>query len=349
MPFNRPSLKDHIERIKSGLEKELTGYSETLRFKFSKILAYVIGGAIHLIYGWLEQIVLMFFANTAVGEFLLNRAATYKIYPRPATYFVGYAIFKGINGVGVSANKTLNAENGIQYLTKESGFISAGQVLIKVEALTAGTIANLVAGQKLTLVSPINGVENEAEISASGLIQALDQEDPELLRTRLLQRIQNPPAGGNDADYERWALEFGATRAWPYPNYMGSGRVGITFVYDTRDDIIPTESEVEALRLYVEARRPMCATTIAFAPIPKSLPFQIQVSPDSPEVREAIEAELRDMISRDAKPNGKILLSRIREAISVAAGEDDNTLLAPVADDQAVNGEIHIFGGITWI
>ncbi|MDX9862130.1 MAG: hypothetical protein RBS99_14555, partial [Rhodospirillales bacterium] len=62
----------------------------------------------------------------------------------------------------------------------------------------------------------------------------------------------------------------------------------------------------------------------------------------------AIEAEIRDLLRREAEPGGTILLSHIREAISIAAGEYDHALAAPAADLAHDTGEIAVFGGITW-
>ena len=43
-----------------------------------------------------------------------------------------------------------------------------------------------------------------------------------------------------------------------------------------------------------------------------------------------------------------ILISKIREAVSVAAGETDNTVTVPAADVTHTAGQIATFGTITW-
>jgi uncharacterized phage protein gp47/JayE len=46
---------------------------------------------------------------------------------------------------------------------------------------------------------------------------------------------------------------------------------------------------------------------------------------------------------------GTVLLSRMREAISVAAGETDNHLVAPTANVVAGVGQLPTFGSIVWV
>ena len=66
-------------------------------------------------------------------------------------------------------------------------------------------------------------------------------------------------------------------------------------------------------------------------------------------MKDAIEAELEALIRREAVPGGTILISRIREAISIAAGEVDHRLDAPAADVTHTSGEIVTFGVLTWV
>ena len=65
-------------------------------------------------------------------------------------------------------------------------------------------------------------------------------------------------------------------------------------------------------------------------------------------VMNGFEAELRDLIRREAEPSGTLLISHIREAISVAAGERDHVLVTPAANVECDIGEVPTFGDITW-
>ena len=82
----------------------------------------------------------------------------------------------------------------------------------------------------LRLMSPVPGVHNELTVGSAGLNGGADQEtEPERL-VRLLTRIQNPPHGGNPADYAMWAMEVaGVTRAWGYRAPHGACTAGVAF------------------------------------------------------------------------------------------------------------------------
>ena len=76
--------------------------------------------------------------------------------------------------------------------------------------------------------------------------------------------------------------------------------------------------------------------------------YQIRAVPNTLQVRVAIEAELRDLHRREAAPGATLLLSHIREAVSLASGETDNAVLFPITDLLHSTGQMPTFGGITW-
>lgn len=183
------------------------------------------------------------------------------------------------------------------------------------------------------------------DVSGGADIEADDD-----LRDRLLARIQAPPHGGNAADYEAWALQVpGVTRAWVYRHHMGAGTVGLAFVCDGRTDIVPTGAEVAAMAAHIDTLRPVTATVVVFAPVAAPLALTIRLNPDSAATRAAVSAELRDFLAREAVPGGTLYLSRLREAISQAAGEYRHELVAPAADVVSPAGRIATLGVITWL
>ena len=90
----------------------------------------------------------------------------------------------------------------------------------------------------------------------------------------------------------------------------------------------------------------------------------VQLEPNTHAVRQAAEVELRDLIFRDAAPkdafktpeevfDGVILVSRIREAISRATGEEDHVIVsingsAPANVVPTTTGELVQLGTVTW-
>ena len=118
---------------------------------------------------------------------------------------------------------------------------------------------------------------------------------------------------------------------------------------DATDDGIPTAAVVASVQAYIDARRPVTADVDALAPTAQALDFEIQnLVPMTQAVQTEIEAELADLIRRETEPGGTLLLSHIRQAISLAAGETDHTLIAPTSNVTVAAAEITTLGDITF-
>lgn len=349
MAFNRPTLKELIDRIKNDFLTRLNGSSESLRFTLAKVFSVVLAGVFHLVYGFLAELIKQFFPTTATGEYLLRWLTFYNILPFEATFAIREIQFNGIDGNIIPINSSLKSESGIEYKTNTQVTITSGVALVEATAQTAGTVGNLDVGQILTLTSAIEGVNSEAEVTSS-IEDAVDPELEESSRARLLARVQTPPAGGTEDDYVMWAKQVpGVTRAWAYGNIPEVGDVAITFLRDGDNDPIPSIGEVNAVQDYIDLKRPVTANPTVFQPIPLPVNFTIDITPDTAEIRAAITAELKDLIKRKGGPGATIYLSQIRESISISAGEEDNTVTVPSANVVAAFGEIHTFGAITWV
>jgi len=350
MAFNRPKLSDINSRIKADIETRLnTG--KLLAASFLGGMATSYAGAVHSLHGHIVWATRQLFPDTADAENLDRWASIWGVERTPATFSVGNVTFTGSNGTIVPTGVRLKRSDGAFYLTTASGTIVAGVVTIAVKAVNAGAAGDMDAGVSLELVNSIAGIDTTATTAAGGLTNGEDSESDASLRVRVLDRIQQPPHGGAQFDYVTWAKEVnGVTRAWAYPLAMGAGTVTVTFVLDNEDDIIPDSAKVAEVQAYIDdpIRKPVTAEVTVFAPTPVELDFTIQLSPDSAEVRANVEESLRDLLRREAEPGATILISKIREAVSVAAGENDNTVTSPSANVTHAAGEIAIFGAITW-
>lgn len=349
MAFQRPTLNEIIERTFADLTSRLALQGALLRRSVVGVLARVLAGASHMLHGHLEWIARQAIPDTA-DEWLPRWAAIWGITRKDAEFAEGSVTFTGtIGGTVIPAGTVLRRSDGVEYTTQADATIAGGTATATVKASEAGSAGNADAGTTLTLVFPIAGVGSSATVAAGGLTNGSDVESDDDLRARLLARIQQPPHGGAAFDYEQWALEVpGVTRAWVYPLHLGPGTVGVTFVRDDDASIIPDAAEVAAVQAHIDQKRPVTADVYVFAPVADPLNFTIQLNPDTAAVRAAVEAELRDLILREAEPGGTLYLSRIREAISVAAGEFDHVLVSPAADVVSATGHIATFGGITW-
>ena len=348
MPFARPTLPELIDRVTTDISGRVTGVQgAVLRRSLLGILARSEAGAVHMLYGFLEWAARQAIIDTAEKEYLERWAAIWKVFRKSADYATGAALLTGAVGSTVPAGTILQRQDGIQYRVLADGIFTGATLQPTVVALEAGADGDAPAGTPLFLLSPVAGVQSTGA-AAGDINGGLDVEtDPQLL-SRLLKRIRQPPHGGASSDYELWALEVpGVTRAWVYPLQMGPGTVTILFVCDGETNIIPDAAKVAEVQAYINARRPVTAEVFVAAPVADSLNMAVKLSPNTSAAQAAVRAEVADLIARDSKPGGPILISRLREAVSVAAGESDNAITSPTADVAHATGHMAIPGTIT--
>lgn len=351
MPFNRPTLQQLIDRSVGDIEAGLPGTDAKLRRTNLNVLAKSMAAVSHGLHAYIAWLANQPLPDTAEAEYLDRHATLWLDQPRkPAVAAVGDVTFSGTNGVVIPAGTLLVRADAAEFVTTVEGTIALGVAAVAVAAVDAGAAGNSVSGITLTLTTPIAGITSAAIVSATALTGGADIETDDALRARVLARIKQAPHGGAAFDYEAWALEVGGvTRAWVYPMELGSGTVTVRFVRDNDVSIIPDAGEVTAVQEYIDARRPVTAQVTVVAPIAVPLNFTLSIAPVSAAVKAAVEAELVDMISREAVPGGTILLSHIREAISIATGEVDHTLTSPVVNVTHTTGQIATMGVVTWV
>lgn len=349
--FNRPALPELIQRVRNDVLSRLST-DDVLRRTDAEVYARVMGGVAHGLYGFIEWLSKQVIYDTAEAEYLERWCSIWGINRKVAAPATGTVTFTVQAGSLIPFGTLLQALDGVQYQTSTDATLSASTATASVTALVPAAAGNRATGQNLTLVSPVVGVQSTA--TAGELSGGADVETDNALRARLLARIQQPPHGGASYDYTAWALEVpGVTRAWVYPAELGLGTVTVRFVRDndgTGTAIIPDVGEVAAVQAYIDARRPVTAQLTVVAPAAVQLNFTIQgLVPATFTVQAAVQAELADLLLREAVPGGIILLSHIRAAISAAAGETDYVLIAPLANVTNSIGNMSTMGLITWL
>ncbi len=351
MPFNRPSLPDLIERAAGDVETRLPGTDARLRRSNLGVLSRVHAGAIHGLYGYLDWLAIQLMPDTAEVEYLNRWASIWGVTRKAAVKATGSVTFTGTDGSVIPAGTLLQRSDAVEFTTDAEVTIAGGSAVAAVTASEGGAGGNTSANSTLTLVTPIAGVDSSATVDSGGLTNGADTESDTSLRARLLLRIQQPPHGGAKHDYNAWALEIAdVTRVWISPNELGLGTVVVRFVVDDHPtSIIPDAAKVQEVQAHIDTERPVTAAVTAVAPTAVNLDLTISnLSPGTQAVKDAIQAELDDLLRREAEPGGTILISHVREAISIAAGETDHVLTSPTADITYNTGEIAVLGTITW-
>ena len=313
------------------------------------MLARVHAGAVHSLYGYLGWLAQQMMPDTAESVFLDRFAGIWGVLRVPAAFAAGDVTLTGNAGAVAPAGTVLRRADGATYTLSADATLTFGTAIVEVAATEAGAAGNATVGTSLQLVQPIGGINSAAVVASGGLSQGADAETDDALRVRLLARFQQPPMGGSASDYVAWALQVpGVTRAWVYPLEGGPGTVSVRFVRDGDASMIPDAGEVASVQAYIDAKRPVTAQVTVVAPVAVALNMSITLTPSTVAVKAAVEAELADLIQREGKPGGTLLVSHLREAISVAAGETNHVLTVPSADVTHTTNQIPVLGTITW-
>ena len=349
MPFNRPSPKDIYKRMIALFDVAFPTSDARVQNSVENVLSRGVGMASNEMHGHIQEESKEILPHTAVRT-LERHASLRNIFLKQPQAAIGSADFAGADGTIIPAGTLMQRADNVEYTLEEDITITDETAVGTVVCNSLGAIGNAEAGVKLTLISPVAGVESSAVVAEGGISAGVDAEEAEDLRARVLEDWREPPQGGALHDYRRWAKEVaGVTRAWAFSKLYGVGTVGVTFVMDNKiGSILPDENEVALVQEYIDSVRPDGSHTIVYAPVAKLVDLEIQLRPNTVLVQQAILAEVQDFFSREAAPGETLHLSRLSEAISVGAGEHHHKLASPVASITATKAEMPILGEITW-
>lgn len=348
--MQRPVLKELIDRIEQDVTSRL-GIGAPARMALARVLARAEAGVAHALYGYIDTKEKNFLPDTGDEASVLRWSTLFGIPRLSAVAATGSVQAIGTDGTVIPAGRELKSSSDVLYAVDADATITSGAAIVAVTAKDRGIAGNANAGAQLTFAQPISGALPSVTIQTPGLSGGADLEMIDALRVRVLDRMQSPPKGGADDDYVEWAKSAhpDVTRAWVAGQEMAANSVTVRLVTDNAPGgLIPTTAVLDAVTAYILARRPVTASVYVSAPTAVPLAMSVSISPNTQAVKDAITAELTDLIKREAKPGGTILVSHIREAISNAAGEENSTLTSPTSDVTHSTGQIATLGTITW-
>lgn len=342
MAFERPTLATLVERITEDFNNNAATYGilnvdARIRGSMPWILTRVHAAATWLLYGFLDRAALQILPDTADAT-NLDRHATIRGLVRTAAQKAQITVtFTGTNGIDIPASTSIQLlDASAVYLTDALGTIAAGTVDIACTAELAGASYTPDAGASIQLVSEIAGVDSLATVAAVD-VEGTDEETDEALRQRILDRWQDPPQGGSEADYVAWIKAIGGVdRVFVYPASPLPGEVTIYFTATVPEggdssDLQPTLLQVAAAQTAVDLVRPVTATTYVEQVSVDGIDLEIAAFDEdgnsvSGAVEDLIEAELHALYIRRSEPAGTIYNSEIRDAIASVEGVHHYTL-----------------------
>ncbi|WP_142780719.1 baseplate J/gp47 family protein [Agrobacterium sp. T29] len=297
---------------------------------------------------------------------ILRHASIWGIEPRPATKAVGSVTIEGVAGTVLASGIVLTSTATNTYVTTSGGTIAAGgTVAVTAEAVTAGSAGNLESGVQLSTLAAYPEISKVTV--ATAFAGGADDEEPEEVQVRYLQRIREPPMGGSSQDYQAWVGNVASVYAVKVvEDWIGRGSVGLVIALRNDDGTprVPTELELTAIGNYVGAQgsqtgvRPVTARVIPVAAELVEVPVSVRLRPDGALTRAAVQLAYdrfiatigdEDDMENESPIGATIEPSRISEAISAADGEYSHDLTIPAARYTLGTKECPIATEITWL
>ncbi|MGE7718053.1 baseplate J/gp47 family protein [Priestia megaterium] len=165
------------------------------------------------------------FVDTASGEYLSRKTSEFGVNRAPATPAERKGLFYS------SANALVDVPLGSRYAIEDLTFVAKEKIstgTFKMACETPGTVGNEQFGTLL----PIDYVANLTRaVLAEVLVPGEDEEPDDQLRERFYAAVNEPPFGGNVADYKQRINAIpgvGATKV--YPVWQGGGTVKCTII-----------------------------------------------------------------------------------------------------------------------
>lgn len=230
--------------------------------------------------------------------------------------------------------------------------------LVNVESTDFGNDTNLPLDSVLTLQGPIVGVDDDAQVDFNELAGGTDQETDEALRTRFLDRVQNPIAHFNVAEITAKAKEInGVTRVFVQEITPDVGQVTIYFTRDNDDDIIPTAPEIADVKNQILTIKPANTAdidVIVLAPTPVSTDFVFgSITPNTEAMKSAVKANLEQFFLENTEVGIDVLEVAYNSAIFNTVDETGAvvtgfSLSSPSGDISIASGELGTIGAVNF-
>jgi uncharacterized phage protein gp47/JayE len=351
MAFNRPSLQELIDRAHADTVQRLTGEQVPLRRSVLRVLTRVFAAIVHNLYGHLSWLAVQVVPNARMDtQFLERNAALHGITRRAPATASGQINVTGLPTTLLPAGTIWHNVDGLEYQTQQQAVLNeSGAALVLVQAMEPGDEYNEAVGRTLSIAETVTGITSTALVVEPGISGGRPLGTDADLLADLLQHLRLPPHGGAAHDYVAWARQAhsAVTRVWPDPLALGANTVTIRLVTDGQPDgISPSPEVIEAVKNYIEPRRPVTTQVYVVGPLLRPLDMTLRLRPDTTELRQLVEQAIADLILTEAAPGEPLLISHVREAISKSAGEHDHQILSHTDDIPADPYELLVPGTI---
>ncbi len=354
-----PTLQQLVRRAQSDMEAELGTEAALLRKTPERVFATVAAGLAFGTYGKQISTARNIVPSVDNNPEALEKHALFwlgdddgKKSASPAELPIGGT---GVDDTPIPVNSRWRRDpDGALYENQVASVFEASVPVI-VQSIAQegepgfGSDGNTIAGQTLTLVTPIVDIDPEWIVDGNPLDPPVgggaDEETQEAVAGRVEFRAHHPPRGGGVGDYVSWALEVpGVGQAFEVVGLSGSGTITVFIVRADIDSPLPDAALLVEVQEHLDEEAPLGATVFVLPPTLLELDPVIRFTPFTPEVEESITASLTDVIARRAVPGEVFRRSHLTEAISLAIGEFDHDLIIPGGDITTTSTQLLVLG-----
>ncbi len=249
-----------------------------------------------------------------------------------------------------------------------------GSEKIPVTAITAGPDSNVGINTGITLEGAITDLLDVAHAIFGGLSGGVEIEKTEPLRDRYLDVMQNPTAHFNDPDITRVCKEVsGVTRVFVRrPPVVTLGTTTVYFMRDDETPQIPDATEVANVKTALtggtvgaQVFPGIVPANMSFTDLTVAAPVEVTpgvgevftfdaLVPDTPEMRGAIEASLKQFFEEETDVGidvqDEAIVAAIQNSVDPFTGAKVTSFnhTAPAGDITVATGKIATLGMITW-
>lgn len=315
MPWTTPSLEDLRSLNRDNVQAKLHS-GPLIPNSVLRVMADSNAGLAFLTLLYLDWLAKQLMPDTAETEWLDRHGDIWRpggAGRKAATYGTGIINMKAtVNGTTLPNGSLFSGQIGgliVQLQSTSSVVLATTDTPVPVVSLTAG-VTGIQAGNSASLVNAVTNVI--ASGTFASFVDGVPEETDDTLRARVLDRIRQPPMGGDAEDYVQWAMAVpGVTRAWCSPNEMGLGTITVRFMMDelraTSNPLtngFPLAGDITAVYNYLQTKRPVAIKDFfVVAPIPEPINFTIiNLADDTNATRAAIAVSVNDMLMLKAAP-----------------------------------------------
>lgn len=332
MAFSAPNL----ETILAGILRDIKALNDEADIGTDSdhyIRSAAIAAAIEGIYQKLAWVYRQIFPDTADEEELVRTAGIRGVQRKASVAATGPVALKGTARVELLQGSTLTHRvTGEQFDSLASAILGTdGTAVVQVKAQTLGASLNGLTGD-LVLTSPPLGMDANAGF-VSATTGGEDQESVESLLARLLNVIQSPPAGGNLADFKRWAKEVdGIADVLVLPKRRGGGSIDLVL---TASNGNPSAEVIANCLAHVVGECSVIADVWAYAPTIRNVDstalVEIAEGYELADIQVAAQAGYNSLLGA-LKPRETLKRSQIEAMINNLAGVVDRRVTLPVGN-----------------